>query len=388
LYKYSISFHMKTSYGMLLRMLFSFSLLYTGILQVSSQEFKPFKELDSIPEDKAVVYIYWPNMAPGGMEYVIVNDRFASFLPLYSRGCLVYIADPGINVFNTSNSRKGNLVLQIYPGESVFIQGIFKSGETTFRRIPPAAALKELNKCRLYEKQCIIDSDKFRSIALLSTTISRADLPITPILDASAFNERVYSILDKIVAMQKINLYQLRDNVAHEISQYFKAKVVFGDSLNLIPEVKELQKKYNKINQIMINDKSYPALVTIQDDIKPFSSYNDNCNHFFRDDDKYKEIISEIGHVLKTDLIAICNMNYSLYTNSYSLGGGINLNTQLFLFSPDGTLVAKGDKMLTSSGSISGNSIRDYENALKMLPSTLDLILEEITCDLCDKMKK
>jgi hypothetical protein len=379
---------MKTVYLFLFRNLLSCFLLFSVINPALSQVFKPFKEVESIPKDKAVVYIYWPNNKTGGMDYVYVNDRLASFLPLYSKGCLIYFADPGTNVFSAKLWRRGDLVLQIYPNESVFIRGFYMTGETSFRRIPPDEARNDLKKCNIYEKQCIADSERFKSIALVSTTISKAELPILPLLDASAFNEKVYSILGKIVAMQKLNLYQIRETAAREISAYFNAKVLFGDSLNCKPEMQELRKKHDTISPVIINGKSYPGLVTLNDDIKPFPDYKDNINRFFKDPDNYKEIISEIGQSLKTDLIAVCNMNYTLSTNSYAFTGVVNLYTQLYLFSADGTLVAKGDKVLQSSGSISGNNIQDFENALKMLPSALDLILEEITCGLYVEMSK
>jgi hypothetical protein len=377
--KHTLTFH---------RIFITVMFIIAAIQSAWTQEFVHFMEVDSIPQGKAVMYIYWPNSAAFGYDFVFINDKPVSYLPLYPKGCLVYFADPGINIINSKNMRKGDLVVQVSEGEKIYIRGFYNTGTTSFRRISPVSALKDLAKCRLYEKQNILDPGNFRSVALVSVTISKPSFPDLPMLDASAFNQKVYSIMGQIVEMQKYQIDNLREITAGELKKYFSANVLYGDSLNLEPEMVILRNKYQSAPTVEINERIYPALITGSQDLMPFNGYQNDIDLFFKNPDNYSGIIAEIAQSFKTDLVAICNTNYVLSANTLGISGTIYLLTHLYLFNPDGSLLIQGHKSLTPGKDINGRKIEEFEDALNLFPYTLDLILENITYDMKGKLKK
>ncbi len=362
---------------------FSFPDLY-------SQESGPFKPVDFIPANKALIYLYWISSGTGGQEYVVINEQPVSYLPLYEKGCLVYFADPGIITVNSLKGKKRDLVLQVSARETVYLRGFSLAGETTFRRMTPSDGLKDLNRCRLYEKQFLVNQDNFRSVALISTTISRAEATDAPLSSSAIFIEKMYAILDKIILMERQVLPSLRETAADEISKYFNSRVIYGEGMKDNSTITTLKSKYDSVTPVIINDKSYPGLNTIRDDLIPFPGYHGNISHFFKDEDNYKQVISEIGKAVNTDIIAICNLNYtvSLKGNSFINSGKIDLSTQLYLFYPDGRLLAFGNKSIPLVREIKGYDLNDFEDALKIFPFALVPILEEITYEITRKMGK
>ena len=350
-------------------------LIFFGITRGESQVFRPFKEIDAIPKNKGVIYVYLPSKIRNVEDYVFINGKLASDFPLYEHGCLIYFADSGINAINAWLWSKDDLVVYVNPGESVFIKGLYATGKTSFRQIPSDIARKELMKYKIYDKRSGIKSEKCRSIALISTTISKP-------VGTNAYNEGVErKLLEDIVKIEKPYLNWIRETTAKELKKYFSAPVIFGDSLNSMPEIKKLKPKYSKSLQFMLDEnRSVPYILSDSLDLKPFSHFRGDITKFFKDTANYKPIIREIGQAAKTDIIAVCN------TNSFIDGSFIiYLNTDLFLFYPDGSLFATAGKSVRSSQVSSVYFAADFCEALRLFPITLTLTLEEMISDLMKK---
>ena len=380
---------MKISHSLPCRLIILFILLVNSY-PASSQVYRPFKEVVSIPPGKAVIYIYWPNFVWNKYSYfVTVNDKPASNLPLFPKGCLVYYAEPGICVINLKPLKNGDLVVQVNEGEKYFVRGVYDSGPTTFRLFNPAEALKDLRGCWVYKKPDIIDSDNFRTIALLSVTMSKP-IPGSTFGDETYYNLEAYPVMKQIIDLEKVNVYSLRETAARELKEYFKAGILYGDSLNRKSQIPALKEKYDSTSTFELDGKYYPSLITVNDDLIPFPGYKTDIDWFFRHDEIYRPVIAEISQSIKADIFAICNTNFVLYSSGkdFNIYGTIGLDTRLYFFNPEGTLLMEGKKEQMLSGNRAEYDIRDYENALGLFPVNFDLLLEDFTLKINKKLNK
>lgn len=386
---------MKPNHFILIASLLAVLIIIFGITKGESQVFRPFKEIDSIPKNKGIIYIFLPSKVWKCEDGVVVNGKLVSNFPLYEDGCLIHYADPGKNIIHSTLSPKNDLEVDVVPGQAVFIKGLYRTGPTSFRKIEAATARSELKNYKLYSESGSIKLDKFNSIALISTTISKPVQPTTAgsgyigLNSASNFNEFLENKLwDDIIKFEKLSLYSIREFTAKALEKYFSANVIFADSLNSLPAIQKLKPKYNKTLSVMLDEKrSYPYILSDSIDLKPFPHFRGDITRFFKDPANYKKIIGEIGQASNADLLAICNTYFLINRAEFSLGD-IELVTELFLFYPDGTLFATTGKSLRASPVIAKFSAADFADALKLFPITITLALEEMTSVLRRKMKK
>jgi hypothetical protein len=364
----------------LVLMLMNFCLVHSS----PAQEFVHFREVENIPPGKAVLYIFWPNHVVGGEEYVTINDQPASFLPLYSRGCLVFITDPGIYIINAVKRKGSDLVVQVKEGEKVFIQGIYKSGETPFRKVPEKSALREVRSCKLYEKQFLIGSDKIKSIAMISTTISEPQLPGFP---GSDFTTNVDLKMNHIIEYEKARIREFRDFLGDKLGEYFGGKILFGDSLALLSGMKTLKERYEPPVRDAGNLPSN-SFVSLSDDLVPFSNYRGDIDDFFSDKENYEPVISEIGTLLQADYISICNTRLIMRSaDDFGTCGTIRLAVGFYLFRKDGSLVENISDTKLLESIVKGNDPESFKSAIDQFPYLLVPVLERLTYKLSKEFK-
>jgi len=233
-------------------------------------------------------------------------------------------------------------------------------------------------------KPGIINSDKIRSIALITTTIAR------PVAENNfayeIVEDRAFPIMEAIVQLEKSKLDWIRTTTAKQLSNSFTAKVIWGDTLNSLPGIRSLKPKYKKVILIPIDESRYfPAFVVDTGDLIPFLSYRNDAKGFFKNPDNYKNKIGEIGQAISTDLIAICNIYCSI---KVMVTSRLCITTELYLFYPDGTLFVSGRGTVESVPNTTVDNLFDYETAFGSFPSSLYLALSEVTQNVSKKMNK
>ncbi len=129
-------------------------LLLLGLLLLSSCATGPkFAKVDSIPEDKGVVYIYRP-ASPVGMAVVYqVIANAAVIMPLQNGGYYAYFAKPGENEFQAATETVSSVTLDVKPGQTYYIKGTlgvgFAMGRPRLAIVPADVGEKDIANCKL-----------------------------------------------------------------------------------------------------------------------------------------------------------------------------------------------------------------------------------------------
>jgi hypothetical protein len=111
-----------------------------------------FKPVSSIPEGKALIYVYRPSVMHGAalVPYVVVNDSRA--LPLKNGGYYTYAATPGSVTVAVTHTGQRSVTLEVKAGETYYVKGgpVFMAfGVPYVERASAEVGLKELSECKL-----------------------------------------------------------------------------------------------------------------------------------------------------------------------------------------------------------------------------------------------
>jgi Protein of unknown function (DUF2846) len=129
------------------------TLLLLGLLLLSSCASGPkFTKVDTIPEDKGVVYIYRPT-SPVGMAVVYqVIANSSVIMPLQNGGYYAYFAKPGENEFQAATESISSVTLDVKPGQTYYIKGTlgigFAVGRPRLAIVPADVGEKEITNCK------------------------------------------------------------------------------------------------------------------------------------------------------------------------------------------------------------------------------------------------
>ncbi|MCX6244954.1 MAG: hypothetical protein NTU98_09645 [Bacteroidetes bacterium] len=228
--------------------------------------------------------------------------------------------------------------------------------------------------------------NNFRKIALVVTTMEKPTGPSLPLDNAVRIQNQIDKILEDIIKVEQDRLNWIRETTVQQLSNTFRAKVLWGDSLNSLTGIRNLKPKYKRVVSVMLDARrSYPLFVADTGDLKPFLTYYSDAEKFFSKPANYQTIIDEIGHTLQTDLIAVCNVHFSI---KVMVTYHIYVTTEVFLFYPDGTLLSGGSGSTEGVKNTSMKDVLDYKSALSVFPTSLYLALEEIKQDISKKQKK
>ncbi len=107
-----------------------------------------FTTVKTMPEGKALVYIYRPKNFVGSAVHFSVhaNDRKVSDVHLYNGGYIVYFADPGKYEFwaQVSNTRT-EILVDIEAGKTYYIEG----ESVKLELVPNEIGEQRIKKCKL-----------------------------------------------------------------------------------------------------------------------------------------------------------------------------------------------------------------------------------------------
>jgi len=358
-------------------------LIVTLVDKIYSQGEKPFKEVESIPRSKAMIYVYSLSNNLFGSDLIEINGKLLSYLPVRKNGCLIYITEPGNYILKPIRMGSGKMLrITINEQESLFIKCIKQSGRDALELIPAEIARKELKKCSLIEKQFTVSSPKYKTIILASTMFSQPEIPAVPFIDAAFVRKEVNNNIGKIIEIEQNNLSALKSQTAMELAKYFNARVLFVDSLNEESEIVSLNQKFNKIYKDDINEISYPIIIADSIDLKPLPYFtyprfkNGEDLHIFFENTENLTPVWEISKCINTDLTAMV-----VYYFSFDMTGGITdlgINARILLMSHAGKVITNTTKKMYVKFKYNTFE-QDIFDAVNLFPCVLPQALEEIT---------
>lgn len=220
--------------------------------------------------------------------------------------------------------------------------------------------------------------DKVQNVALFSTMIGEIQQPLFPLIDAAVFNEKTNSISDQIMDLQKKNIDKCQGVVALSLKKNFNCKVTYSDSLHALAGFTELKEKFDFKNSLRTENDPYPFIVTAKDDINPFKFEKGDVVKYFNNSTNYKEIISELGKRINTDLIAVSYSNLTVVgAGMFGIYGYLRLDTYLYLFDKDGDLISDAHAW-SKPTNISGKQIDEYKSQLDNLSIIIEPMMNKV----------
>ena len=132
-------------------------LLALGLIQGCASLGPAYKDVSSIPEDKALVYIYRPSWLQGAAlsYYVYVNDKIIT--KLYSGGYYPYIAEPGKIKFWTRPENQSWAEVNLKAGKTYYLKGLIVpgivGGQPYINIVSNPIGQDEIRDCKLIPEQ-------------------------------------------------------------------------------------------------------------------------------------------------------------------------------------------------------------------------------------------
>jgi hypothetical protein len=221
-------------------------------------------------------------------------------------------------------------------------------------------------------------TEPVKSIILFSTMIGRIQQPVLPLIDAAAFNEKTNSIADQIMDLQKQTIDNYREIISNSLKKHFNCEVFSAASLHSIPEFSELKAKHNYSKNLRVDNNHFPQIIIGSDDINPFQFENGKIIQYFKEPGNYKQIISEINTMLKSDLVAVSYSQLSVIgAGMFGAWGNLRLDTYIYLFDKDGVLVTEGHTW-SKQANISGRELQQYKYQLDNLSWIIEPLMIKI----------
>jgi len=345
-----------------------------------------------IPNGKAAIYLYCSDRSLKIIDFVQINDQNVFDLPLLPDSYMIYLANPGKCKINTMLGPKpGELILNVAEGESYYVKvksisKVFFCSSKLYLSTPEIA-IKEITKCN-YRPNVFI-SEKYRTIALVSTTITEPELPELPAINAKLFNSYVRKIWNRIVEIEKTNLGIIRETAAKQLKTYFNATILWGDSLNKMPEVIELKKKYNFTpTAYMKNGTPYPPIISDSCDLQLYPEIHGKTYENKNSPIYFLAPLKEIAHKVNADMIVAINFYFSLDFPAYSSIIELYINASVVMMTPEGNIISRDNETICVADGISGDNEYDFQVAASEFPMVFGYMLEKITANLAEKTEK
>ncbi len=138
--------------GLLFNAIAAFALLALG---GCSSTGPIYTSVESVPADKALVYIYRPNSFVGGGVYFDIHDGDTVVTTLRNGGYFPYIRDPGeVELWAKTESRSA-VTLDLKPGDTQYVKGGvgvgFLVGRPSLTIVDAETGASEIKECKLLE---------------------------------------------------------------------------------------------------------------------------------------------------------------------------------------------------------------------------------------------
>lgn len=220
--------------------------------------------------------------------------------------------------------------------------------------------------------------DNVQNVALFSTMIGKIQQPVLPLIDAAAFNEKTNSIADQIMDLQKKNINNYQKIVVSSLKNNFNCNILYADALHALPVFAEIKERFDYKNGLRIENDNYPFIINAKDDVNPFRFEKGNVLKYFNNSANYREVMTEIGKRLNTDLIAV---SYSTLTvagvGMFGIYGTLRLDTYLYLFDKEGNLISDAHAW-SKPTNISGKKIDEYGAQLDNLSVIIEPMMNKL----------
>jgi hypothetical protein len=349
-----------------------------------SQNPQGFRNVGTIPRGKAAIYVYRCDKASSFIDFVQINDKNAFELPLLSKRCMVYFAVPGKNKINMMRGRNPeDLLLVVSEGESYYVRSTPKVKGSTMTLVTPEIALKELKKAEFREKPNVYNTNKYKAIALVSTTITEPELPTLPAIDASFLNAKVRKIWDKIIEIEKGEIGFINESVARQLRTCFNTSILWGDTLNKTPGMPELIEKYNYVPIAYTKKRTpYQAIVADSGYFTLYPHMPGEPNQLMDSPLFFLVPLKEIAQKVKSDLIVAVNFFISLNFEYGSSANQFYINASTVFMTPDGKIISREKNSLLVGEAIEGDNERDFLVAVREFPMLFGDTLDKIITNL------
>ncbi len=133
-------------------------LLFISLMLNSCTTLGPlYQKVDTVPDDKGLVYIYRPKkLVGGGVKYKVkVGDTPITIL--HNGGYYPYFSEPGEVEFWAKTESRSSVTLDMKPGQTHYIKGTvgvgFLLGRPHLLIVSPDVAEQEILECKLIPEQ-------------------------------------------------------------------------------------------------------------------------------------------------------------------------------------------------------------------------------------------
>ena len=138
--------------NILLTVLAGFALL---VLNGCATTGPAYTSVESVPADKALVYIYRKPSFVGGGVYFDIHDGDQVVTTLRNGGYFPYIRDPGEVELWAKTESRSSVTLDLKPGDIQYVKGEvgigFLVGRPTLSVVDSATGAEEIKECKLLE---------------------------------------------------------------------------------------------------------------------------------------------------------------------------------------------------------------------------------------------
>ena len=112
-----------------------------------------YQRIETIPPNKAIVYIYRPSAFIGGGVYYDVKANSKVVTTLWNGGYYPYIADPGEIEFSAKTESTDSVTLDVKTGQAYYVKGTvgvgFLLGRPHLTVVSANIAEAEITECKL-----------------------------------------------------------------------------------------------------------------------------------------------------------------------------------------------------------------------------------------------
>lgn len=215
---------------------------------------------------------------------------------------------------------------------------------------------------------------KIQKIALISTYLTFYQSLNSLSIRNTLMSENVRSFSGEINNLLSGSITETREVVANSLGEKLKCSVLFGKQLQETNGYSGLKEKYNFPDALKKEDEFFPDIISNADDLVPFNFQNGDIESFFKDQNNYKNIVSEICNTLNVNHMAV-SFSYLFPTEgSMIMGNFMNIATDLYLFNKNGECIA-AEKTFTNV-TFKSKEIEGYQQALDNLPVILKALIE------------
>jgi hypothetical protein len=127
-----------------------------SVILVSCASGPPFRAIESVPENRAVIYVYRQSSLRGAAFTPSVTVGNNAAVPLKNGGYLTMLVEPGNVPVTIRNVGQKTLSVEVVAGKSYYFRGgtvPMASGFPALTVVPEDRALSEIKECKLLSAQ-------------------------------------------------------------------------------------------------------------------------------------------------------------------------------------------------------------------------------------------